>query len=147
MHPVNCDKLFRERVRNPEVVRCGPWNSTHQLASTQPPEQILDRLARESPPVSAHPNLQRRMAKNRRRPLDGMDLRYQCSIHQPSMLENFVVVPERIRQLQGVTDRIVLQCEECEQHLQPHPPSCQCSALHLHQGLTARVHEVVLAQL
>ncbi len=104
-------------------------------------------LASESPPVRSHSNLQHRVAKNCCSPLDGVDLGNQRSVDQPCVFEQVVIVPLGIRRLQCFADRVVLQREQREEHLQSNPPSRQRSALQLNQGLRVRVDEMVLAQL
>jgi hypothetical protein len=50
-----------------------------------------------------------------------MDLREQRRVHETRLLEQPLVVPERVVLLQLVTDRVVLEREERVQEAQTHP--------------------------
>lgn len=51
-----------------------------------------------------------------------MDLCQQRRVHQPRVFEKLVVIPQWVRQPERIADRVVLQREEGEQHLESNPP-------------------------
>jgi len=61
------------------------------------------------------------MRDDRRRPVDGVDLRHQRSDHEPRLVVQIVVGELRVRRMQVVADRVVLPHEQRVQQCQPHP--------------------------
>src|SRR5260221_10900529 len=75
MHAVNGHKLFRYRVRHPEVMFGGPWNAADALAFTDASEVLVDPFPGQAPPVAMHSNLQGGVRDDRGCPVDSVDLR------------------------------------------------------------------------
>src|SRR5713226_10352609 len=116
MHAVNGHKLFRYRVRHPEVIFGGPWNAADDLAFTDASEVLVDPFPGQAPPVAMHSNLQGRVRDDRGCPVDSVDLRDERCVDQPGMIEQFIVGPGWIGGAELVTNDVVFQGEQGEQH-------------------------------
>src|SRR6266851_3958286 len=107
MHAVNGHKLFRYRVRHPEVIFGGPWNAADDLAFTDASEVLVDPFPGQAPPVAMHSNLQGRVRDDRGCPVDSVDLRDERCVDQPGMIEQFIVGPGWIGGAELVTNDVV----------------------------------------
>ena len=82
---------------------------------------LAEPLAEDPVPVRAHPVPRRRVRDDRRRPLDGVDLRHQRRVDQPRLAEELVVRPLGMLCRQPVGDRVVLEREERVQQGEAEP--------------------------
>src|SRR2546427_11883222 len=101
-----------------------PGNAADQLAFADAPEDLLDSLRSESPPVALSPDLQSRVAEDAWRPVERMDLRHQRDVHEAGCPVELLVLP--VRKLPGemIADRVVLLGEQVVHEAEPDPPVC-----------------------
>src|SRR5438105_5281153 len=91
MHAVDGNKLLSKRVGNSEMILLRTGNAADDLTVTDAPEQLIDLLACQSPPVGVHTNVQRGVIENGGRPVDGVDLCHKGRIDEPGTAEQVIV--------------------------------------------------------
>ena len=87
VHPVDRDELLGERVRRAVVIGLRADDAAEQFVVVEERERPPAVLAGKPVPVHVHRHLDDRVRQDRRRPLDGVDLRHERRVDQPRLRE------------------------------------------------------------
>src|SRR5437764_12889606 len=105
------------------MVGCRAWNTAYDLVVGDSPQEWIQGLTTDTPPVAAQGVDGRRMGDDRRCPLDRMDLCQKRRIDEPRFLEQLFVRPVGVGTCKAVANGIVLAREQPPQHAQSQPPA------------------------
>ena len=120
VHAVDRDELLGQRERHAGVIGRRPGNPGEDVVVGELRKEVLQPAEPSVPgrPQAGGEDVPR---KDGARPLRGVNLREQRRVDQAGLLEQPLVVPERIVLLEHVADGVVLEREQRVQQAEPHP--------------------------
>lgn len=92
MEAVDGYKLLSQRVWDIVMVDARSGNATDEIASPDSPNDLVEFLSHQPPPVGVHAYLKSRVFKNGRRPLDRVDLGDESAVDDPRSVEDAVAL-------------------------------------------------------
>ena len=121
VHPVDRDELLGQRKRHAVVIGRRTGNAAEQMSLSSSFGKTFCSLLNAPYQFVRRPVVVIVGRQDGRRPLDGVDLREQRRVDQARLLEQPLVVPERVVLLELVADGVVLEREQRVQQAQPDP--------------------------